>query len=80
MATETADLAFTLNTSFLEAMPAEWIDKLYSAADAVDNEEIFRLLLSIPSINASFRSAIADLANNFRCDRIIDLIEEFRNC
>jgi PAS domain S-box-containing protein len=79
-ATETADLAFTLNTSFLEAMPAEWIDELYSAADAVDNEEIFRLLLSIPPINARFRSAIADLANNFRCDRIIDLIEEFRNC
>ncbi|MEG4988641.1 PAS domain S-box protein [Microcoleus sp. BR0-C5] len=79
-ATETADLAFTLNTSFLEAMPAEWIDELYSAADAVDNEEIFRLLLSIPPINSSFRSAIADLANNFRCDRIIDLIEEFRNC
>ncbi|MEG4817131.1 PAS domain S-box protein [Microcoleus sp. K5-D4] len=78
-ATETADLAFTLNTSFLEAMPAEWIDELYSAADAVDNEEIFRLL-SIPPINASFRSAIADLANNFRCDRILDLIDEFRNC
>ncbi|MEG4324302.1 PAS domain S-box protein [Microcoleus sp. herbarium5] len=79
-ATETADLAFTLNTSFLEAMPAEWVDELYSAADAVDNEEIFRLLLSIPAINASVRSAIADLANNFRCDRIIDLIEEFRKC
>ncbi|MEG5047359.1 PAS domain S-box protein [Microcoleus sp. B4-C1] len=78
--TETADLAFTLNTSFLEAMPAEWVDELYSAADAVDNEEIFRLLLSIPPINASFGNAIADLANNFRCDRIIDLIEEFRNC
>ncbi|MEG4088932.1 PAS domain S-box protein [Microcoleus sp. Pol12B4] len=79
-ATETADLALTLNSSFLEDMPAEWIDELYSAADAVDNEEIFRLLLSIPPINASFRRAIADLANNFRCDRIIDLIEEFRNC
>jgi PAS domain S-box-containing protein len=78
--TQTADLAFTLNTSFLEAMPAEWVDELYSAADAVDNEEIFRLLLSIPPINASFGRAIADLANNFRCDRIIDLIEEFRNC
>ncbi|MEG4212406.1 PAS domain S-box protein [Microcoleus sp. S13_B4] len=79
-ANETADLAFTLNASFFEAMPAEWINELYFAADAVDNERIFRLLLSIPPINASFRSAIADLANNFRCDRIIDLIEEFRNC
>ncbi|MBD0314736.1 MAG: response regulator, partial [Microcoleus sp. T3-bin5] len=78
-ATETADVPFTLNASFFEAMPAEWVDELYAAADAVDNEEIFRLLLLIPPINADFSRAIADLANNFRCDRIIDLIEEFRN-
>ena len=75
----TAPLPFTLNASFFEAMPREWVDQLYAAADAVDNERIFGLLLSIPPIHASFRSAIADLAHNFRCDRIIDLIEEFRN-
>ena len=78
-ATETADFPFTLNASFFEAMPAEWVDELYAAADAVDNEEIFRLLLLIPPINADFSRALADLANNFRCDRILDLIEEFRN-
>ena len=78
-ATETADFPFTLNASFFEAMPAEWVDELYAAADAVDNEEIFRLLLLIPPINADFSRALADLANNFRCDRIIDLIEEFKN-
>jgi len=75
----TAPLPFTLNASLFGSMPAEWVDELYAAADAVDNEEIFRLLLSIPPVDAGFRSAIADLANNFRCDRIIDLIEEFRN-
>lgn len=74
----TANLPFTLNASLFEAMPAEWVDQLYAAADAVDNERIFGLL-SVPPINPSFRSALADLANNFRCDRIIDLIEEFRN-
>ena len=74
----TAPLPLTLNASLFEAMPAEWVDELYAAADAVDNERIFRLLLSIPVVNASFRSAIADLVDNFRCDRIIDLIEEFR--
>ncbi|MEO6861406.1 MAG: PAS domain S-box protein [Microcoleus sp.] len=77
--TGTANVPFILNAAFFEAMPAEWVDELYDAADAVDNEEIFRLLLSIPPVDAGFRSAIADLANNFRCDRIIDLIEEFRN-
>jgi len=77
--TVTAHLPFTLNASFFEAMPAQWVDELYAAADAVDNERMFGLLLSIPPVNAGFRSAIADLVNNFRCDRIIDLIEEFRN-
>jgi len=37
------------------------------------------LILTIPPIHANFGSAIAELANNFRCDQIIDLIEEFRN-
>ncbi len=78
-ATETADFPFMLKASFFEAMPAEWVDELYAAADAVDNERIFGLLLLIPPINADFCRAIADLVNNFRCDRIIDLIEEFRN-
>ncbi|MCW6048801.1 PAS domain S-box protein [Microcoleus sp. A2-C5] len=77
--TGTPPLPFTLNASFFEAMPCEWVDELYAAADAVDNERIFALLLLIPPIHASFGSAIADLAHNFRCDRIIDLIEEFRN-
>ncbi|MEG4317685.1 MULTISPECIES: PAS domain S-box protein [unclassified Microcoleus] len=77
--TVTPDLAIALNASFFEAMPIQWVDELYEAADSVDNEEIFRLLLSIPPVDAGFSRAIADLANNFRCDRIIDLIEEFRN-
>ena len=76
---QTAPLPLMLNASFFAAMPAPWVDELYAAADAVDNEEIFRLLLSISPVDAGFRMAIADLVNNFRCDRIIDLIEEFRN-
>ncbi|WP_373537888.1 PAS domain S-box protein [Microcoleus sp.] len=78
-ASETADVPFTLNASLFEGMPTQWVDELYAAADAVDNERIFELLSSIPAINLGFSRAIADLANNFRCDRIIDLIEEFRN-
>ncbi|NJK68293.1 MAG: PAS domain S-box protein [Microcoleus sp. CSU_2_2] len=80
MATEivTADLPFVLNAASFKAMPAEWIDRLYEAADSVDNELIFQLISSILPVHANFGSAIADLATNFRCDRIIDLIEEFR--
>jgi PAS domain S-box-containing protein len=75
----TEDLPFTLSASSFEVMPGEWIDELYEAAEEVDNDWIFRLILTIPPIHANFGSAIAELANNFRCDRIIDLIEELRN-
>jgi PAS domain S-box-containing protein len=74
----TADVPFTLNAASFQAMPGEWVDRLYEAADSVDNELIFQLISSIPPIHANFGSAIVDLATNFRCDRIIDLIEEFR--
>ena len=77
--TGTDDLPFTLSASSFEVMPGEWIDELYEAAEEVDNDWIFRLILTIPPIHADFGSAIAELANNFRCDRIINLIEELRN-
>jgi PAS domain S-box-containing protein len=70
---------FVLNAASFQIMPPQWVDELYEAADAVDNDWIFRLIASIPPVHASFASAIADLADNFRCDRIIDLIEEWRN-
>jgi PAS domain S-box-containing protein len=70
---------FVLNAASFQIMSPQWVDELYEAADAVDNDWIFRLIASIPPVHASFASAIADLADNFRCDRIIDLIEEWRN-
>ncbi|HEY9296650.1 MAG TPA: response regulator, partial [Phormidium sp.] len=63
----------------LQVMPPEWIDELYNAADAVDNEQIFTLLEQMPPEYAHISRTIADLAHNFRCDKIIDLIEEQRN-
>jgi PAS domain S-box-containing protein len=73
------DLPFTISASSFEVMPVEWIDELYEATEEVDNDWIFRLILAIPSVHTDLGSAIAELVNNFRCDRIIDLIEEFRN-
>ncbi len=74
-----SDLPFIISASSFQVMPGEWIDELYEAAEEVDNDWIFRLILTIPPIHANFGSAIAELVNNFRCDRIIDLIEELRN-
>ncbi|XWK90323.1 MAG: response regulator [Phormidium sp.] len=67
-----------LESFCLQVMPPEWIDQLYQAADAVDNEQIFLLLEQLPPEYAHISRLIADLADNFRCDKIIDLIEEQR--
>ncbi|MDB9512432.1 response regulator [Kamptonema animale CS-326] len=74
-----SDSSFILEPSSFQGMPLEWIDKLYDAADSVDNDNIFQLLSEIPSDRANLSKALAQLVNNFRCDKILDLIEELRN-
>lgn len=68
-----------LTTEDLRGMSPLWLDQLYQAADAIDNERIFQLIEEIPPESNSLALIIADLVNSFRCDRIIDLIEEARN-
>ncbi|MGL5063251.1 MAG: PAS domain S-box protein [Microcoleus sp.] len=74
-----ANVPFVLSAASFRVMPIQWVNELYEAADAVDNEWIFRTIDSIPPDRANFAREIAELAKNFRCDRIIDLIEEFRS-
>jgi len=61
--------------SSLAAMPAEWIEQLYQAANLIDNDWIFNLLEQVPTNRASLSQTIENWANNFRCDKILDLIE-----
>lgn len=63
-------------TQALTIMSKEWIHELYQAADSIDNERIFQLIEQIPPTHAAIAQAITDMVNNFRCDQIIDLIEE----
>ncbi|HBB36061.1 MAG TPA: hybrid sensor histidine kinase/response regulator [Cyanobacteria bacterium UBA8803] len=63
----------------LKLMPAEWIEELYQAANSIDNDQLFHLIAQIPPTHTALAKALADLVHNFRCDRIIDLIEEVRN-
>jgi len=60
----------------LAVMPAEWVRELYQAADSVDNERILQLIEQIPASSATLAQALADWVKNFRCDRIINLIEK----
>ena len=57
----------------LAVMPNQWRSQLYDAAAKVDNQEIFELLAEIPEEYESLAKGLADLAEQFRCDKIIDL-------
>jgi CheY-like chemotaxis protein len=65
-----------LTAQALTIMSQEWIDELYQAANSIDNEQIFQLIEQIPPTHAAIAQAITDMVNNFRCDQIVDLIEE----
>ena len=63
----------------LTIMSGEWVRKLYQAADLIDNEQIFQLLEQIPSAHTFLRETLIDWVNSFRCDQIIQLIEDTNN-
>ena len=67
---------YILEPSSFYVMPTEWVHELYQAAVTIDNERIFQLIEQIPAVYNPLAKAIADLVNNFRCDQILDLIEE----
>jgi len=64
-----------LTTASLTVMPVEWRSQLYQAAAQVDNQEIFRLLSEIPDEYESLAKGLENLAEQFRCDKIIDLAQ-----
>ncbi|MEL6493611.1 MAG: ATP-binding protein [Cyanobacteria bacterium J06623_7] len=62
-----------LTQAHLAVMPDSWRARLYDAAAQVDNQEIFQLLHEIPEDYKDLAQGLADLAEQFRCDKIIDL-------
>jgi PAS domain S-box-containing protein len=64
---------------YLSQMPAEWVTQLYQAAASGSDCQIFQLIEQIPSTHASLRHTLMDWVNNFRFDRVIDLIQQVKN-
>ena len=73
------DTPFTLQASSFNNIPSQWIDELYNAALSVDDEKISQLLSELPPHSTALATAITNLVENFRCDQILDLIEEYKN-
>ncbi|MGH8002225.1 MAG: response regulator [Brasilonema sp.] len=67
--------SYVLNGKSLSIMPAEWIAQLHQAALCTDEKQIFSLLEQIPEESALLANVLADLVNNFRIDKIIDLTQ-----
>lgn len=70
---ERETLQAELTKASLAVMPEAWRVQLYNAAAQVDNQEIFQLLTEIPADYQALAQGLADLAEQFRCDKIIDL-------
>ncbi len=70
---QSQELLLELTRESLTIMPQQWRSQLYEAAAQVDNQEIFQLLSEIPDDYQSLAKGLADLAEQFRCDKIIDL-------
>ncbi len=59
----------------LQAMPADWVQQLYHAACSGSDSLILKLIEQIPAENSSLANAIAELVEDFRFDRVMELAQ-----
>ncbi|WP_017715993.1 PAS domain S-box protein [Kamptonema formosum] len=59
----------------LAQMSPEWVEELYSAASQGSDDIILELLERVPPENAMLAEVLADLANNFQFDKILNLTQ-----
>jgi two-component system sensor histidine kinase/response regulator len=67
---------FNALQSQMRSLSPTWVAQLYDAASRVDDDRIFELIAAVPEGCGTLAAAIEDWVRNFRCDRIIDLIEQ----
>ncbi len=65
------DIAF-----YLTQMPADWVAQLRDAAIQCFDSLIFQLVEQIPEASAPLADTLTDWSNDFRFDKILDLIEQ----
>ncbi|OCR00750.1 hybrid sensor histidine kinase/response regulator [Oscillatoriales cyanobacterium USR001] len=84
IAASTADLSNSIHTpqsdiqaTDLAKMSHEWVVNLYQAATQLDTELVFQLIEEIPPSETLIINTLTDWTNNYRFDKITELIEEF---
>ncbi|MGB5959778.1 MAG: hypothetical protein WBG73_03880 [Coleofasciculaceae cyanobacterium] len=68
-------LPLYLTKQVLNLMPKEWIQQLYQAALAMDDQLITKLIQDIFETQKALSSLLMNLVNNFRLDIIIDCVD-----
>jgi PAS domain S-box-containing protein len=63
-----------LTPAELTVMPAEWQKELHWAAASCADDKVLQLIEQIPDQYGNLKLALADLAKDFRLDRILELI------
>lgn len=69
-------LPITLTKQELNVMPSEWVQQLYQAALAMDDQLVLELIKYIPLNQIYLSKTLLNLVDNFRLDVIIDCIDE----
>lgn len=62
----------------LGRMPREWVVNLDQAATQLDTELVLQLINQIPASEPIMINTLTDWVNNYRFDKITDLVEEYR--
>ena len=73
----TAEGSYTPSVEDIAAMPLEWVTQLYEAANQVNNQRLFQLIEQIPAEQLPLANTLRNWVYNFRCDKIIALVENF---
>ncbi len=60
-------------------MPVDWIEALYQSAIAVNNQVLYDLIEQIPDSHRPLAQVLRQWVQNFRCDKIIALVERVRD-
>ncbi|MBA3922188.1 MAG: response regulator, partial [Nostocaceae cyanobacterium] len=65
-----------LTPELVNVMPTPWLTQLQQAAECVDNEHLRQLITQIPAEYAFLAESLSEWVKNFRCDKIVELIEQ----
>jgi signal transduction histidine kinase len=64
-----------LTVEMLANLPQDWLHQLYQAALCTDEHQLHDLLKQLPASEAAIAAVLREWIHNFRCDKILDLIQ-----